>query len=198
MAKAKKKAAAKKRGGGGHIVSRGRVAVLPQKAKGNAHNGPPKSGMSDDEKIAAIAKADRLHAAFQKAKKEADSANSTYRNYLKEVDKKGFDKKAYIAARELDKDDHGTVQVHFANVGEQLRLRESNLATSMSLFQDIELPEVDDEAPAVKGLRAGRGGFARTSNPYPPGSEDYQSYDNNWVAGQTEIAEGMRPGEATH
>ena len=55
------------------------------------------------------------------------------------------------------------------------------------------------QPPAVKGLRAGKSGFSRTSNPYAPGSEEHVAYDNNWLEGQKAIAAEMGDGSnATH
>jgi len=188
---AKKASAAKSRGGrSGAISSRGRVAMLPRKAKGNKHNGPP--GLTDDAIRDWQGKLDRSYRKVTDAQDEVRSANGVYRSLLKEAGKQGFDKQAYIEARALDKEDHGHVQVRYANIGRYLRVRGSNLATQLSLFQDIDLPETDDdgEAAAVKGLKAGRSGLVnQDANPYRPGTEDHQAWDNNWRTGQSELAE---------
>lgn len=188
---AKKMANPKNRKGrSGAISSRGRVAMLPRKASGNKHNGPP--GLTDDAIRDWQTKLDRSYKKVTDAQDEGRSANGVYRSMLKEAAKQGLDKQAYIDARALDREDHGHVQVRFANVGRYLRVRESNLATQLSLFQDIEMPEVDgtDEAAAVKGLKAGRSGLVnQDANPYRPGSEDFQAWSNNWSQGQKELAE---------
>lgn len=189
----------------GKVPSRGRVATLPKSAlkakgkgkRGNKHNGPP--GMTDDQIRDWQGKLDRAYKKVTEAQDEVRQANGVYRNLLKAAGKEGFAKQAYIEARSLDKEDHGSVHIRFADIGRQLKVRGSNLATELGLFQDLEPPVVDDEAPAVKGLQAGRSGFARTSNPYVAGSEEYEAYDSNWLAGQTEIAQRMGDGgEATH
>lgn len=186
----------------GKVPSRGRVATLPKSAlkakgggrKGNKHNGPP--GMTDDQIRDWQGKLDRAYKKVTDAQDETRQMNGVYRNLLKAAGKEGFDKQAYIEARMLDKEDHGVVHIRFANIGRQLKVRGSNLATEIGLFQDLEPPTIDDEAPAVKGLRAGRSGFARTSNPYVAGSEEYQAYDASWLHGQTEIAERMKDGDS--
>ena len=195
-AKAKKKTAK-----GGKIRSRGKVAELPASAlkarKGSKHNGPP--GMTDDQIADWQGKLDRSYKKVTDAQDEVRTMNGVYRSMLKAAGKEGFDKQAYIEARTLDKEDHGHVQVRYANIGRYLKVRGSNLATQMDLFQ-IDLPEIEDEAPAVRGLRAGRAGDDRAkSNPYKPGSEDFEAFDSNWLTGQKEIANRMAEGSgATH
>lgn len=184
-----KKTAAKRAGGRG---SRGTVATLPKKV-GKGHNGPP--GMTDDQIRDWQGKLDRAFKKVGEAQEEVKQANGVYRSLLKSAKKEGFDPTAYIEARNLDREDHGHVQVRYANIGRYLRVRGSNLATQMDLFQDIEPPAAAEEPPAVKGLAAGRRGDDRTSsNPYKAGSEEWEEFDSNWLTGQREIAEKM--GEA--
>ena len=179
-AKAKKSSGGrKKRGVSGNAVgSRGRTA--------KGANGAPK-GMTPDEELSWINKLDRLWTSARKAQEEAKEVLGVYRSALKEAGKIGFNKDAYIDARDMDKEDHGTVQIRYADIGRQLRLRNSNLATEMELFQGIEPSDTaSDDPPAVRGLKAGRSGFARASNPFKPGSKDYVEYDENWSKGVAE------------
>lgn len=180
-----KKTAAKRAGGRG---SRGTVATLPKKV-GKGHNGPP--GMTDDQIRDWQGKLDRAFKKVGEAQEEVRQLNGVYRSLLKSAKKEGFDPTAYVEARNLDREDHGHVQVRYANVGRYLRVRGSNLAVQMSLFQDIDVPPATDEPPAVKGLAAGRRGDVRTANPYKPGSEEWEEFDSSWLTGQREIAEKM-------
>lgn len=164
------------------------MATLPKKV-GKGHNGPP--GMTDDQIRDWQGKLDRAFKKVGEAQEEARQLNGVYRSLLKSAKKEGFDPTAYVEARDLDREDHGHVQVRYANVGRYLRVRGSNLAVQMSLFQDIDVPAAPDEPPAVKGLAAGRRGDPRTANPYKPGSEDWEVFDSNWLTAQKAIAEEM-------
>lgn len=191
MANRAKAKSAKARGG---KVKGKAIAKLPRQSKAKANgkragdNGGP--GLTNDQEKAEMGRLDRLYADWQKDLKTAKQSMGEYRSAMKAAKKIGLDTEAYVDARDTDKLDHGAVITKAANVGRYLRVRGSNLV-ELGLFQNLEAPTIDTEPPATKGLKAGRGGFSRTSNPYTPGSEEYATYDTNWLKGQTEIATRM-------
>lgn len=205
-AKAKKKTAAKKKAAArGKVKSKEPLGTIPASAlkakKGNKHNGPPAGGMSDEEKKSWQNKLSRARKDWDDKHEEAKSAKGVYDNVCKAAKKVGFAVDAWKDARELDKDDHGSVQQHYANVGDQLRVMNSNLATELNLFQDIDprFAEGDDEAPAVKGLKCGRAGNSIDENPYTPGTEDYEAFRGNWFKGNDERLEQLKAsGQLSH
>lgn len=193
----------------GKIVSRGRVAVLPKKkaavkAKGKngskrraiGSNGGP--GLTDEQVKGELTRLNRLYSDWEKDRDVAKQSIGVYRSALKAAKKIGVDTDAYTAMRDKDRADHGKVIMQSANEGRYLRIIKSPLA-DLGLFQNLEPPTLDEEPASEKGLRAGRSGFSRTSNPFSPGSEDYATYDESWLKGQTEIANKMGEGaEVTH
>ncbi len=101
------------------------------------------------------------------------------------VKQDGIDVEAFKLARELHAQDHGVVVVTYAKTGEYLAAIKSELATQLELFQSIDIP-----LPANAAL-AGKHAFdnkePRTNNPFQQGSEDYVTWDSNWMAAADKV-----------
>lgn len=188
----------------GKVVSRGRVAVLPKQSKAAKGKGKKRgigdnsgSGVPDEIYERHIAKIDSTSKAMNKAKEAFDQAKGMHQSAYKAAKGDGVDIDAVRLARKLDKQDAGVTQILYANTARVLNLMGSPLGEEqMDLFGAIN-PKPPEEAPGVRGLKAGEAGVDRTANPYKPGSSEYQAYDDQWLVGQSRIAERMGS-EATH
>lgn len=182
----------------GKIVSRGKVATLPKsamKAKGKkrgiGHNSG--GGIPDEIYERHLAKIDTTAKAMEKAKEAFDQAKGVHQSAYKTAKNDGCDIDAIRLARKLDKQDHGVTQVTYANVARVLNIMGSPLgAEQLDLFGSIVEPSPAVDV-ALQGQNAGKNGEPMTNNPWPPGSEDFQVWHENWTLGQSQIAEGMRP-----
>jgi hypothetical protein len=101
-------------------------------------------------------------------------------------------------AHTLSKEDSAEVLQRVHDTGRILKRMNVPLGTQFSLFSDVEAPKLVN--PVLAGQAAGKAGGPRTDNPHPPGSDDFQLWDDMWLAEQTKIAQAMGPegGAAAH
>lgn len=190
----KKKAAAAK----GRVPSRGTVAKLPKptkRKKGRRGDNSGDHSVPDEIYERHLAKIDTTSKAMEKAKEAFDQAKGVHQSAYKAAKGDGCDIDAIRLARKLDKQDAGVTQVTYANVSRVLNLIGSPLGSEqMDLFGAIAPAKPAEEAPGIRGLKAGEAGLGRDANPYDPGSQAYQAYDEQWLAGQKRIVDRMGNG----
>lgn len=192
--------------GTGKVRGKEEIATLPNKGRGRGRKAkaaaPPPSGDNIEKfqgvpvtvwkkHMPLIAKAE---AAKDKARDEARTAASYYRDALRAAKEEGLPTAAIIEARKLDKKDHGEMLQHFADVGQALDIMNSNLGKKqLDLFGPLNARRGEDipSDPAKEGFAAGKRGDPADNNPYIPGGEDYVTYAENWRKGQAELAGGI-------
>lgn len=189
------KAPAKKSRKGGKIKSRGTVAELPKSAKrkpGIGHNG---GGPSDELYARHWEKIESTSKAAEKAKEAYDQAKGVHQAAYKQAKQDGCDTDAIRLLRKLHKQDQGVVTMMYSNVARVARIVGSPYGPEqLGLFDNMESPAGSPKVDAnLQGQMAGKQGEPRDNNPFSPGSDDYQTWDDGWMTGQKMIAEGMRP-----
>lgn len=188
-AKARPKAKAAK----GKVKGKGAIAVLPKQSK--AKSGKKRrigdnsgSGVPDEIYERHLAKIASTAKAMETAKEAFDQAKGVHQSAYKAAKGDGCDIDSIRLARRLDKQDAGVTQILYANTARVLNLMGSPLGEEqMDLFGAIN-PKPAEEAPGVRGLKAGEAGRPRTENPFAAGSTEYQAYDDQWLEGQKRIA----------
>lgn len=124
-------------------------------------------------------------AAVERATKPLQARKSELRAIYKAAESDGIDVEAIKEAIAKDKDDHMEVVTRFVLTGNYLRAHNSPLGTQLNLFSTEAIPTTMQAA--VAGKRQGLRGGSIDENPYPPGSEAFQAYRDNWDKGQAEL-----------
>lgn len=174
-------------------ASRGRVAKTSKKRRRGDNSGD--HSVPDEIYERHIAKIDTTAKAMEKAKEAFDQAKGVHQSAYKAAKGDGCDIDAIRLARKLDKQDAGVTQITYANVSRVLNLMGSPLGSDqLDLFGAIAGPAVVAKVdPMAQGLRAGRDGENRSNNPFSPGSDDFKTWDDYWITGQSEIVAKMAP-----
>jgi len=184
--RAKAKKASAKKAPKGAQGSRGKVAKTDKPGVGH-NSGKVSAALVKDhhDKICAIET--RLAA----AKTKYDSVKGELRAAFAVVKQDGIQVDDFKLARELDKRDHGSVVVGYANTGEYLSAIKSELATQLELFQGLTIPEAAH--PGLAGTQAFNSGNDRSTNPFQQGTPEYVDFDNAWMAAAKE--KGLTDGD---
>ena len=173
------------------------IAKLPKGAKAKiGHN----SGRIPDEVYERhLAKIDATAKAMEKAKELFDQAKGVHQSAFKSAKNDGCDIDSIKLARKLHAQDHGVIQVTYANVSRVLTIMKSPLGEEqLNLFGAIEAPAPVVDV-ALQGQAAGKNGEPMGSNPHTPGSPEFAVWHENWTLGQQQIADSMGSGSgATH
>lgn len=178
--------------------AKGKKAAAPKGRKRKVLSADPKKhnqadGVPDEVYDRNLKNIERTAKAMEKAKEVYDSARGAHRDAYREAKDDGCDIEAIKLARQLHKQDHGIVITTYSNTGRVLALMESPLAEQLDLFANLQPAREKVDAP-TQGLRAGRAAEPRSNNPYPPGSEEYQAWDSQWLVGEREIISRMGSG----
>lgn len=185
-ARAKKKAAAKKKPPKGAQGSRGKVAKVAVKPGIGHNSGAPSPALikGHHDKI------DEIEAKLKTAKAKYDQVKGELRSYYATVKQDGIVVDDFKLARELDKRDHGSVVVGYANVGEYLSAIKSDLAKVQGLFANIEV--LDAQNATFAGAAAFNNQEPRDNNPHKPGSDAHANWDAAWMtaANSAELKDG--------
>jgi len=128
--------------------------------------------------------------AVEKAAKPLKSKKGELSAIFKAAKSDGIDVDAIKYAIKSHGRDHLDVVGFYANVGKYLRARQSPLAVQMNLFPLEPIPEIS--RAAIAGRRQGLRGGSIDENPYTPGSELAEAYDDAWRDGQEQVQEGLR------
>lgn len=118
------------------------------------------------------------------------------RDLLKEIEASGIPREAFDRAIEDAKEPGAVREMRDEWHRRMLAWMRKPIGTQGALdLGDVsleptvaELKEVDND-----GVFAGKSGHRRDSNPWSPGTEQYQRWDNAWMRGQAEIAQSMAP-----
>jgi len=186
-AKAKKKSTKGRSASGGAVGSRGRVAKTASPGKGHNSGGP-----SDELYQRHWAKIETTAKAVEKAKEAYDQAKGVHQSAYKTAKSDGCDTDAIRALRKLHKQDQGVVTMLYSNIARVARIVGSPYGPDqLDLFSGMEEPgEVVDVA--LQGLNAGKNAEPVDNCPYPPGSDNYVMWRDNWEKGQEQVREGLR------
>lgn len=176
------------------------IATIPQATKGRKG----KRGIGDNSGLHAVpdeviernldalkAKKKALDKVVNDYKEDLDQARGVYRSARKLAKKEGVNLKAFDIMSDLESEDMGHVQVNYADVARYQKITDSPLL-QLEMFAGMLTPEPKVDV-ALQGQQAGKEGVNRTSNPWKPGSDEFQCWDENWIVGQQQIAAGMRP-----
>lgn len=128
-------------------------------------------------------------AAVERATKPLQGRKSELRAIYKAAEADGIDVEAMKEAIEKDKLDHIEVVTRYTNTGSYLRAHKSPLGVQLNLFTAEAIPLAMQAA--VAGKRSGLRGGSVDENPYPPGSEAFVAYRDNWDAGQQELRDRL-------
>ena len=157
-----------------------------------AKPGPGHNGEVPDEVIERhLEEVNTKRLAMDKAKLEHDQKKGEFRAALKLAKEDGVNVDALRWAHDLSKQDSAEVLRRVHDTGRMLKLMKVPLGTQFSLFSDVEAPKLVN--PVLAGQAAGKSGAPRTENPHPPGSNEFQLWDDAWLAEQTKIAQRMGP-----
>lgn len=169
----------------GKVKSKGSVAVLPKQSKGKkkpgiGHNS---GGGISDELIKQHEKALRTGLTnIAELTKEVNQARGVYRAARKRAKSERYNLAAFDINWKLEQEDLGKVQQNYADAARYQKVMDSPLA-QISMFDSLlePAPEVD---VALQGLNAGKGGEPIDNCPWPPGSEKFMLWRDNWEKGQ--------------
>lgn len=171
------------------------IATLPKGArrgKRKGDNGGPgvRLGLSDEMKERWMK---QLRAGLKSiALMTADirQERSVYSNLRKAAKKEGFSLAGFdILERERNRD-LGHVHQDYADAAELVKIDGGPLLEQLSLFQNMIAPEPVVDV-ALQGLNAGKNAESVDNCPYPPGSENFILWRDNWELGQQKNREGL-------
>lgn len=186
------RARSKKKPGAGKVKSRGRVATLPKKSKRGRGDNSGDHSVPDEVYERHLAKINSTEKAMDRAKAEYDQAKGVHQSAYKAAKSDGCDIDAIKRARKLDAQDHGIVQITYANVARVLNIMGSPLGSQqLDLFGSITAPAASPIDPYVRGEADGKAAVDPGGNPYTPGSEEFQRYAEGWAAGQQANMDAM-------
>ncbi len=166
-------------------LAKGKRKAAKAKKPGPGHNGEVPDEVIDRHLEAVNIK--RL--AMDKAKAEFDQKKGEFRAALKLAKEDGVNIDALRWAHDLSKQDTAEVLQRVHDTGRILKRMNVPLGFQFGLFSDVEAPKLVN--PVLAGQAAGKSGAPRTDNPHPPGSDDFQLWDDAWLAEQTKIAQAM-------
>lgn len=183
------KAKSRKASAKGKIKSKGKVAEMPPKRRGKGDNS---GGPSDELYGRHWDKIESTSKAMAKAKEVYDQAKGVHQAAYKQAKTDGCDTDAIRALRKLHRQDQGAVTMLYSNIARLARVVESPYGPGqLDLFSGMESPdEVVDVAN--QGFMAGKNAETVDNCPYPPGSDNYVTWRDNWEKGQEVNREGMR------
>lgn len=133
------------------------------------------------------------HGRMEAAKARYQSEQGRYRDLLGEASDDGLNRKAIVEAIKLDGKDHAKVVQDMADTAIALRVMGSDLAPGgqLDLFQAASGQAPPEENPAFLGRKAGKDGQPAENNPYKSGTEEFVVWEQNWRAGQGDLAKGI-------
>lgn len=163
-----------------------------KKKAAKAKPGPGHNGEVPDEVIDRHLEAVNIkRVAMDKAKLEHDQKKGEFRAALKLAKEDGVNIDALRWSHDLSKQDSAEVLQLVHDTGRMLKRMNVPLGTQFGLFSDVEAPKLVN--PVLAGQASGKAGAPRTENPHAPGSDDFQLWDDAWLAEQTKIAQSMGP-----
>lgn len=167
-------------------------AARGKRKAAKAKPGPGHNGEVPDEVIDRHIEAVNIkRLTMDKAKAELDQKKGEFRAALKLAKEDGVNIDALRWAHDLSKQDSAEVLQRVHDTGRILKRMNVPLGYQFGLFGEVEAPKMTN--PVLAGQAAGKSGAPRTENPHPPGSDDFQLWDDAWLSEQTKIAQAMAP-----
>lgn len=158
------------------------------------HNRPPLGNMTQLQVLEFL---DR----YADADEEVKQALAARNQIRKDIEAAGCPKPVWDRFRK-DREMSGSVRERYDAAYRQLMMYDRKPLTASADVANDPNADPKTREDAVAGLKriqqegrgAGKAGRRRDTNPYVPGTEEHQHWDNSWVQGQADIASTMGPG----